>query len=59
MAKPLTDLTQKEKEWTWTEVEQQAFEELKTLVKRNIVLKVPKGDGPFVLVTDASNIGQE
>ena len=53
----LTDLTKKNARWTWTEKEQQKFEELKEKIKNIGYLGVPRSSGEIVMVTDASNIG--
>ena len=54
MAKPLTKLTGKE-EWLWTELQSTAFQGLKDLVAREVVLKIPDDDGQFRVEVDASD----
>jgi len=50
-------LTKNNARWTWTEKEQQKFEELKEKIKNIGYLGVPRSSGEIVMVTDASNIG--
>ena len=54
---PLTDLEKKGLEWNWTDVEQQAFEKLKSKLLKSPVLIVPDPAKPYVLHTDASDVG--
>jgi hypothetical protein len=54
IAAPLSDLTRKENEFKWTEVEQRAFDELKAALVQGPVLIVPDPKLPFTLATDAS-----
>jgi hypothetical protein len=55
-AKPLTNLTQKERPFEWTNDQQEAFEELKKSLTSQPVLKYPDFEKEFTLMTDASNI---
>ena len=52
-AKPVNELKEK-KEWTWTEVHQEAFEELKIKKTSQLVLSLPKREGKFKVEIDAS-----
>ena len=51
---PLTVLTSKKAKWKWTEVEQQAFEAVKTAVAKNTLLEYPDFNEKFEIHTDAS-----
>ena len=51
---PLTSLTSKNAIWKWTEVEQQAFEAVKTAVAKNTLLVYPDFNEKFEIHTDAS-----
>ena len=55
MAKPLTDLTQKDKAFTWESAEANAFASLKTRFTTAPVLTYPDNDCQFRLETDASD----
>ena len=55
IAKPLTDLTKKTEDFSWTNERQQAFEELKSRFASMPVLRMPDPSKPFILQTDASN----
>jgi len=57
-AKPLTDLTggRKPNILVWGDVEQQAFETLRRLVREAPVCSVPVPGRPFSLYTDASAV---
>ena len=54
IAKPLTKLTGKN-EWFWTELQQEAFEELKREITSEQTLIIPKPRRPFRMETDASD----
>lgn len=54
---PLTQLTKKDMPYEWTDVHQEAFQEVKDHIASAVMLSIPKGNGPFVINTDASNIG--
>ena len=54
MAKTLTKLTSKE-DWLWMELQSIAFQGLKDLVARNVVLKIPDDDGQFDVEVDTSD----
>ena len=53
-AKPLTKLTGKD-DWLWTELQDTAFQGLKDLVVREVVLKIPDDEGQFRIEVDASD----
>ena len=57
IAKPLTRLTEENRQFAWNEECQNAFEHLKQILVSAPVLAYPKRDGKFVLDTDASNVG--
>lgn len=54
VAEPLTNLTSKEKDWTWGSVEQKAFEVLRDALTSSPIVSYPDFDKPFWLKTDAS-----
>ena len=54
IALPLTELTQKDKPFTWTDTEQKSFDAIKLALNNAPVLIVPNQDLPFTLITDAS-----
>ncbi|KAF8756704.1 hypothetical protein RHS01_04259 [Rhizoctonia solani] len=54
VARPLHNLTKKETPWSWSTLEEQAFQELKALVTRAPVLIHLNPDLPYYLETDAS-----
>jgi hypothetical protein len=54
---PLTDLTQKDRAWTWNENHHFAFEHLIHLLTEDPVLRLPDFEKPFEVVTDASCYG--
>ena len=54
VARPLTNLTQKDSLFDWTPNCQTSFEMLKGFLLEEPVLKYPKPDQPYVLYTDAS-----
>lgn len=55
IVRPLTELTKKNKEWTWGESENTAFETLKKAFTTAPILRIPDDTNPFRLSTDASN----
>ena len=55
MAKPLTDLTRKDKAFTWGSTEANAFASLKTCFTIAPILAYPDNDCQFRLETDASD----
>jgi hypothetical protein len=56
IAKPLTQLTKKDKKFEWDEQCQSAFEELKGKLSSTPVLAYPDFKLPYILPTDASKI---
>jgi hypothetical protein len=54
IAAPLHALVQKKKQWTWGEVEQKAFNELKLALTNTPTLSLPDPNLPFIITTDAS-----
>ena len=56
-AKPLHELTQKDKSFIWSEDCQRSFESLKTALTSSSILAYPDADGDFILDTDASGVG--
>ena len=51
---PLTSLTSKDVKWEWTEVHQQAFDKMKKIVAREVLLSYPDFNDVFEIHTDAS-----
>jgi hypothetical protein len=56
IAKPLTQLTRKDKKFDWNPQCQNAFDELKHILSTTLVLTYPDFKLPFILTTDASKI---
>ncbi|KAF8748849.1 hypothetical protein RHS01_10553 [Rhizoctonia solani] len=56
VARPLHNLTRKESPWSWGNQEEEAFQELKTLVTRSPVLIHSNPALPYYLETDASGV---
>ena len=54
IARPLIDLTKKEKQWDWSTNCQTAFNRLKEEFAKEPVLTLPDLDKPFAIATDAS-----
>ena len=54
---PLTNLLAKNAKFVWTDECNQAFEKVKNMLTSEPVLAAPNFDKPFVLVTDASDVG--
>ena len=52
---PLTALVSKNATWQWTNVEQKAFDTMKRIISREVLLSYPNFSKPFVIHTDASN----
>jgi hypothetical protein len=52
---PLTHLTSKDVPFQWTDVEQQAFDKIKSVVCRKVLLSYPDFNKPFHIHTDASH----
>jgi hypothetical protein len=57
LAKPLTKLLQKQNKFSWVEEAQQAFEVLKQAMTTTPVLALRRFDIPFIVETDACDIG--
>jgi hypothetical protein len=57
MALPLTALLAQRKVWRWTEIEQKAFDAIKLLLRRPLVLCRPDPAKRFFLQTDAAKSG--
>ncbi|KAF8750509.1 hypothetical protein RHS01_09319 [Rhizoctonia solani] len=56
IARPLHNLTQKESPWSWGNLEEAAFQELKSLVTQSPVLIHSNPKLPYYLETDASGV---
>jgi hypothetical protein len=56
IAKPLTELTQKDRPFVWGRCQQKAFEEMKDKLCTTPVLAYPNFDPPFILTTDVSKV---
>lgn len=57
MTAPLQCLLKKGARWTWEEPQDEAFRNLKECVSDQVMLTAPKGDGEFIIMTDASDYG--
>lgn len=57
LAAPLHQLTKKEAAWQWTDVHQQAFEQLKRKLTEAPLLAMPDATKKYIVVTDASDHG--
>ncbi|GKF85990.1 putative reverse transcriptase domain-containing protein, partial [Tanacetum coccineum] len=57
IAKPLTELTQKNKKYIWGENQESAFQSLKQKLYEAPILALPEGNGDFVIYCDASHQG--
>ncbi|GKA59453.1 putative reverse transcriptase domain-containing protein [Tanacetum coccineum] len=57
IAKPLTELTQKNKKYIWGEDQESAFELLKQKLCEALILALPEGNDDFVIYYDASHQG--
>jgi hypothetical protein len=56
VAKPLTELTTKDREFTLGQSQQKAFQELKARLCTTPVMAYPNFELPVILTTDASKI---
>jgi hypothetical protein len=56
VAKPLTELTRKDRQFMWGPKEQNAFEDMKDRFFTTAVLAYLNFDLPFILKTDASKV---
>lgn len=54
VAKPLTDLLKKDKNFEWTTPHMSAFEDLRDALCKEPILQYPDFEKPFILTTDAS-----
>jgi hypothetical protein len=52
---PLTCLTSKDVPFQWTDVKQQAYDKMKAIVCRKVLLSYPDFNKPFLIHTDASH----
>jgi hypothetical protein len=57
ISEPLTRLLTKTEKFTWTEIHQKAFEQLKETIANSVTLAYPDFKRPFILRTDASDVG--
>ncbi len=57
MVRPMTDLTQKNRPFTWGEACQTAFDNVKYALTHAPVLAHPQLDKPFEVICDASGFG--
>ena len=53
---PLTELTSEKKEFKWTEEHTKAFDTIKRVVSKEVLLAYPNYDKPFQIFTDASKV---
>ena len=53
---PLSTLTSKNVKWEWTDVHQEAFENMKKLIAKETLLTYPDFNKPFEIHTDASDV---
>ena len=53
----LTDLLQKDLKFEWLPIHQQEFEDIRAVLSDAPILALPRWDLPFVIRTDASDIG--
>jgi RNase H-like domain found in reverse transcriptase len=52
----LAALTSKTSKWKWTETESEAFQKMKTILAREVLLAYPNFSLPFKIHTDASHL---
>lgn len=57
LATPLTNLTKKNVKFTWDEVCEESFRELKSRLVSAPILTIPSGRGGFVIYNNASKKG--
>ena len=57
IAAPLTSVMGKTAEWKWGDEQREAYADLKLAIIADPVLCLPDFDKPFIIYTDASNIG--
>jgi hypothetical protein len=53
---PLASLTSKTGKWCWGDVEQMAFDTIKKIVVKEVLLLYPDFTKPFQMYTDASHL---
>jgi RNase H-like domain found in reverse transcriptase len=51
---PLTALTSKTAKWQWTSKEQTAFDHMKHIMSREVLLAYPDFHNPFIIHSDVS-----
>ena len=56
IAKPLTALTRRDRQFTWGQQQQQSFQSMKDRLCTTPVLAYPNFELTFLLTTDASNV---
>ena len=56
IARPLTDLTKKDKDMVWSEVQEESFNQLKAALASAPVLRLPDFERQFIVTTDASDV---
>ena len=52
---PLTALTSSKVKWKWTEIEQKAFDKMKDILSKEVMLSYPDFNKPFTVHTDTSD----
>ena len=57
IAEPLTSLTRKDRKYEWQEKQQEAFDQIKSMIATAPVLHRPVFDVQFIVQTDASDTG--
>ena len=57
ITKPLTQLTKKDKEFTWSKIRDQAFNKIKEILAYKLVLKLPDFEKTFEVIVDACGQG--
>ena len=57
VTKPIRDLLVKSNAWVWDSPQEQAFQELKSIITSDIVLKTYNPDADTVVASDASTVG--
>lgn len=55
IVKPISDLLSKKVNWNWTNIEEQAFHDIKTAMTTAPILQLPNPELPFTVTTDASD----
>jgi hypothetical protein len=53
--KPLFELTKKDQRWSWAEVEQQAFDEIKNCITSSLILHFADDSKTFHIKADSSD----